>query len=112
MLEMAPSFLWLCSDHGAWSLFKLCVCSCMFYYVWTLIFEAHHTAPDYLAVRDFGSLRASSLGGQGKEEAGKREQVLMLQTQVHALFWSLECRPGWRCGLNALNACMEIKCAC
>lgn len=48
VLEMAPLFLWLCSDHGGWSWFKLQMCICVFYYVWTLIFEAHHTAPDFI----------------------------------------------------------------
>lgn len=48
VLEMAPLFLWLRSDHGGWSLFKLSMCICIFYYTWTLIFEAHHAAPDFI----------------------------------------------------------------
>lgn len=48
MLEMAPLFIWLCTDHGGWSLFKLRPCICIFYYMWSLIFEAHHTAPDFI----------------------------------------------------------------
>lgn len=48
VLEMARLFLRLCSEHGGWSLFKLRMCICIFYYTWTLGFEAHHPAPDFI----------------------------------------------------------------
>lgn len=49
VLEMAPLFLWLCSDHGGWSLFKLHMCNCIFLLrVDLALREAHHAAPDFI----------------------------------------------------------------
>lgn len=110
MLEMTPLFLCLCSDHGGWSLFKLRVCICIFYYVWTLIFEARHAAPDFIwqcVISGPPGLLHSGVKARKSQKKGAGTDG----SRHKSMHFSVDCQ-GWRCGLNALNACMEVKCAC